>query len=271
MVKDKQLEVKWLEGAEEAYHRVITNLNQKGKITLTDQVLVMIVKNLLESIKTIQILSILNREESIPILTRAFIELQVSLRFILKKNTENLARSYYYNNKITKMKNLIKMQKSNPRYELNNLTEQELETLRKSVPNATSIKDYINHYEKKWHKMFVPYKGKKGKQYRKWYALSWEYQSFKDMMKAVEIDESMYHFFYGMTSIDAHGMNATENITINNSNYKLTGTIPSYLCFAIIESYFSNSIYQISEYYSLVEDEGQVSAFTKMANYSVFL
>ncbi|HLR68699.1 MAG TPA: hypothetical protein VK105_16500 [Virgibacillus sp.] len=164
------------------------------------------------------------------------------------------------------MKNLVKMQRSDPKYDLK-LNNKEMESLKKEVPTANSIKDFISYYEKKWYKMFSPFKSKskRGKQpYRKWYALNWEYESFKEMMKSVGVDEAIYHFFYGITSIDVHGMGAIGNIQINGSNYKITAAIPSYLCYAIIENYISEIIYALSKYYGLTKDKDQVSAFSKM-------
>lgn len=219
MIKNKQLQKGFLEGAEDAYQQIIGFLNKKDEITLADNVLIMMTKNLLERVRTIQVLGNIEREESIAILTRAFLELQVSLNFILKDNTKNRAKSYYYNNKIQSMKNLVKMQRSDPKYDLK-LNNKEMESLKKEVPTANSIEDFISYYEKKWYKMFSPFKSKskRGKQpYRKWYALNWEYESFKEMMKSVGVDEAIYHFFYGITSIDVHGMGAIGNIQINGS------------------------------------------------------
>lgn len=102
-------------------------------------------------------------------------------------------------------------------------------------------------------------KVKKKKRYKKWYALKWEYDTFKDMMKSVDMEESMYHFFYGLTSIDIHGMGAVGNKQINESNYKITGAIPSYLCYAMIESNLASRIYELSGYYGLAADEDQTS------------
>lgn len=272
MVKNKQLQKGFLEGAEDAYQQIIGFLNEKDKVTLTDNVLIMMTKNLLERVRTIQVLGNIEREESITILTRAFLELQVSLNFILNDNTENRAKSYYYNNKIQSLKNLVKMQRSDPKYDLK-LNNKEMESLKKEVPTARSIEEFISYYENEWYKMFSPLKSKmqRKKPYKKWYSLNWEYKSFKDMMKSVNIDESIYHFYYGITSIDVHGMGAIGNIKISGSNYKITSSIPAYLCYAIIESYLSNIIYRLSEYYGMSKDKDQVSAFTKMANFSIFI
>ncbi len=86
--------------------------NKSQKITLTDEILMMMVKNLLEKVRTIQLLGELGRKESIAILTKVFLELNVSLRFIIKENADNHAKSYYYYNKIQGMKKLIKMQRN---------------------------------------------------------------------------------------------------------------------------------------------------------------
>ena len=119
-----------IEGAEIAYQRIIHHLNEINEESpLTDNILIMMTKNLLERIRTIQLLSKIEREESITILTRSFLELQVSLKFILNSNTDQRALSYYYNYKIQTVKNLISMTKSDSSYSLS-LNEKDLERLR---------------------------------------------------------------------------------------------------------------------------------------------
>lgn len=72
----------------------VGRINQQSKEqTLTDNVLIMLVKNLLERVKTIHILSKMGREESITILTRSFLKLEVSLKFILKSQIDQRALS----------------------------------------------------------------------------------------------------------------------------------------------------------------------------------
>lgn len=266
--KNIQLQDGLLEGAEEAYQRIIKHLNDKNETNTTNHILMAMTKNLLERVRTIQVLSKINREESISILTRAFIELYVSLKFILMDNTNKRAKSYYYNSKVQRMEKMILMNESNPNYDLT-LNEKELERLRKDVPGANSIEDAIEFYEKKWHKLFAQHIHKKKR--KKWYALNGEYNSFKDLMEAVNTDEALYHFFYGLGSIDAHGMGAIGNIQITGSNYKITGSIPTYICYSIIESNLSSALYQLSEYYDLIEDRKQESNFTEMANSSMFI
>lgn len=270
MHENSKLQKSLLEGIEKAYHLIIEHILEKKKNSLTDTVLIMMTKNIIERVKTIQILSEIHREESITILTRAFLELEISLIFILKTNTEERAKSYYYNNRIQTVKSLVKMQKSNPRYDLE-LNKEEIVELKKDVPEANNLKDYMYYYEKKWNKMFSPYTNKrKSRPYRKWYALNWEYKSFKDVMESVGVDEATYHFFYGITSIDSHGMGAIWNINIVQDTYKIKGSLPSYLCYAIIESHLCNVIFRLSEYYELNEDKKLVSTFEIIADSTMF-
>ncbi|EAD0071838.1 hypothetical protein AM613_14105 [Listeria monocytogenes] len=267
MIQDKILQDELLDGAKAVYERIIEHLNEKGPPTHTNTVLMVIIKNLLERVDTIQMLAKMGREESLTILTRAFLELQVSLNFILKDDTDKRANSYYLNSKIQRIENLIKMSKSDSRFKLQ-LNDEEIKALKKRVPEANDLNDYLKYYKKEWYQMFSL--KPKRKTYRKWYALNWEYQSFKDIMMAVEIDESMYYFFYGLTSIDTHGMGAVDNIEVRNSFYKITGSVPSHLCYSIIETYLSNTLYAISQYYGLEADEVQMANFTKMAHSCMF-
>lgn len=100
--------------------------------------------------------------------------------------------------------------------------------------------------------------------------MNWEYDSFKDMMKSIGDGEPIYHFFYGLSSNDIHGMRVIGNMQINESNYKIIGAIPAYLCYAMIESNLASVIYELSDYYGLLADENQTLIFSKMANSSVF-
>ncbi len=52
--------------------------------------------------------------------------------------------------------------------------------------------------------------------------------------------------------------------------YKITGSVPSHLCYSIIETYLSNTLYAISQYYGLEADEVQMANFTKMADSCMF-
>lgn len=259
---------------EKAYDYLIGYLNENDRNELVDIVLVTMTKNLIERVKTIQLLSESNREESISILTRAFLELNVSIRFILLEDTEKLATSYFYNQKIQSMKKLLAMPKTDPSYNLS-LTESELKVLRKELPEASSLEDYVGYYEKKWSELFSspPFqrKGKKKKYYKKWYSLNWKYNNFKDMMLAVGMNEPLYHFFYGLTSVDVHAMGAIGNLEINDSTFKLNGTLPTYLCYLAIETYLSTVIYELSKYYDLIQDTEQVENFRRIANACNFL
>lgn len=268
--KGNQLQDGFIKGSEEAYLRIIEHLNKKNEFSLTDKVLMMMIKNLLEKVRTIQLLGKSEREESISILTRAFLELNVSLRFIIKENTNNRARSYYYNNKVQSIEKIMSMQKSDPTFDLE-LTENELYFLRKSVPEAENINDYKAFYEREWHEMFTPNYPENKKRNRKWYALNWEYNSFKDLMLALGIKETTYYFFYGLSSIDSHGMGAVGNIQIDGPFFKIAGTVPTYLCYTIIESYLSSVIYELSEFYELTSDEDQISTFKKIVESSTFI
>ena len=90
-------------------------------------------------------------------------------------------------------------------------------------------------------------------------------------MVAVGFEESLYHFFYGITSIDVHGKGALGNMKIDESYWTLTGSMPSHLCYAIIDSALSSALYDLSSYYDLVEDEEINRALTLMANSSILI
>lgn len=274
MDKNARLQVGLLKGAEAAYQHIVGHINtQSDEQTLTNNVLIMLVKNLLERVKTINILSKMGREESITILTRSFLELEVSLKFILESQTDRRALSYYYNHKIQVAKKLIQMKQSDPSYNLY-LNEVELNSLRKEVPSASKVEDYLSHFENKWCKLFSPnhFNPKKGekRKYRKWYSLNWEYDSFKDLAESVGIENPIYHFFYGITSVDVHGSGSIGNMKYDGSNWSMTGSLPSFLCYAIIDFALSDIVYDLVHYYGLMEHEEIIEAFTLMANSSIF-
>lgn len=85
---EKGLKKEFLPEIEESFDYLINYLNENERTERTDFVLVIMARNLIERVKTIQILSDSSREESLSILTRAFLELIVSIRFILLHDTE---------------------------------------------------------------------------------------------------------------------------------------------------------------------------------------
>ncbi|MHC5341366.1 DUF5677 domain-containing protein [Listeria welshimeri] len=60
-------------------------------------------------------------------------ELQVSLKFILKDGTDKRVNSYYLNSKIQRVENLRKMSKSDSRFKLQ-LNDEEIKALKKEFP-----------------------------------------------------------------------------------------------------------------------------------------
>lgn len=82
----------------------------------TSYVLHSILINLIERTRTIKILSELKQTESVGILVRSFIELVVSTDYILERETDKRAQSYFHHYKISMLEKVEKLGEINPEY-----------------------------------------------------------------------------------------------------------------------------------------------------------
>ena len=197
---DKKIKAELVNEVEKCYYLIIDKLN-KEEILFEDHVLMNLTKNYIEKIQTIIDLSYLGRGESISILTRASIETYVSIIHILNGDTEKLATSYYLNQKIQVIRTIIRSSDSEII-----LKPEELNQLQKISSSINSYKDYLKYYEDKWFSLFEANPNKIAEYKRKWYSLDWKIKSFTQLMQHIGIKKNIVNFYYGLTSIDVHGM-----------------------------------------------------------------
>lgn len=260
----KVLSNELIEASQDVYHRIITMLNEKERYKYEDYVILNLVKNYLEKIKTIKILSELEREESITILTRAAFEVYVSLIHIIDGDTEKLAKSYHYNQKVQQLR---AVKKSTKKVEL---TEDELKKIKKINPSVNSFDSYLKYYEDKWYDLFDSKPSNKKEYQRKWYSFDWKLNSFISLTKYVGIDRYYSNFYYGMTSIDTHAMSGLGTIK-DDSDVMEWGSISPEMCYVLLDQNLCNLIYKISERYNLLEIEKIKTNLQIMAKVSISL
>ncbi|EGO7756023.1 hypothetical protein P9690_002032, partial [Enterococcus faecalis] len=103
---------------------------------------------------------------------------------------------------------------------------------------------------------------------RKWYSLDWKIKSFTQLMQHIGIKKNIVNFYYGLTSIDVHGMSGIGIIEENIMTWKV---IPKYMCYIFIEQNISNLVYSLLERYDLMEDKEISDICTKIVNSMTFI
>lgn len=248
--------------------KLLSNKNKQMQVSIEDSVIVSLAANLLERADTVNFLAINNKEDSITVLTRSYIELSANLRFILKEKTKRRAESYYYYNKIE----LLKLQKT----QLSLYTDTEI--MKVNTPKETEqikkdkkeLEQKITFFNNKWIDLFSNFNKKtnngklKEQPHRKWYSLDWEHETFKSLLDYLEDDKYIYIFYYRLTSLDIHGSGAIGNIQKDSDNYTIGGSIPFHLCYLLIENYLISIIQSVINHYNLNDDQQLIAIFDKM-------
>lgn len=187
-------------------------IGKKGESSLEDAVIFAITHSIIEKADDIQFLMKNSRYESIEIISRTMLELCVSLKYILKEDTEKRALSYFYSYKkqiAKKIKSTIDIMKEENI--LIELTERDLMNLETEVPGVTTLEGYKQYYNDLSTRLYA--KGTNKNNRKKWYDLNGNIGGFRELMVEVDMNEAEYEFFYGIGSLDVHGINIIGQIT----------------------------------------------------------
>lgn len=212
----------------------------KGKSNLKDAVIFSITHSIIEKADDIQFLMKNKRYESIEIISRTMLELYVSLKFILKEETERRALSYFYSYKKQMAKKINStidlMNEENHSFDL---TESDLRNLDTEVPGITTIEGYKQHYTDLSTQLYSQGTNKENR--KRWYDLNGNIRGFRELMVEVGMSVAEYEFFYGIGSMNVHGINTIGNlaetdgyltvvnkldldlVNVKNSNYLIQG------------------------------------------------
>lgn len=221
------------------------------KPDLTTSILFSICGNLIEKAESIRLLEDNNLESTVGVIARSFIELFVQYKFILKKESNKRSESFYYNYKISagsKIKNMLL-------YANDELTKDELKVIQLEIPMAKNYDDFISYYKELSNNLYDNPKNHS----QKWYNLHGEKMKFKQLMISSGFNERDYDFFYGLGSLDIHGISSA----VNMSQFKLSSlksTIPIYIIDETITIWLSTALLDLAKFYKL-ENKNKVKNY----------
>lgn len=229
----------------------------------TNYVLMSIVINMIERTKTIMYLTDKARYESIGILVRSFFELHVSLVFILEKETDLRAKSYYYYYKISVIEKFNSLGEINPEY--TDLPKEAYDLLIDEAPGAMSIKDVLKHYKEKQNKLYDNPKHHS----QKWFNLHGEKRrTFKNLMLSLGFREDLYLAIYGLGSNDIHGHGSLGSVKKSENKWYVDGTLPLDFCNNMVETYLIKSLEQLAKHYGILKKSKVSVALKQMGTSS---
>lgn len=211
-----------------------------------DAVIFSIIHSIVKKSEDIHFLLLYKRYDSVEIIGRTILELYVSLLYVLKGDTKRRALSYLYSYKMQIAKKLEQTINLIPHgEEILEFTEKERNMLLHEVPNASTLADYKGHYQELYNSLFS--EGVKNKM--NWYNLDGKISNFSDLMKAVDIKEADYYFFYGIGSLEVHGLSTIGNMTIHKGNFAMKSSVNLPLLNHKISSYLIKGINKIIKHY----------------------
>lgn len=258
-----KLHTNFIENAENCYSKIIDSLIENELYSDTNAIIMMMTKNYIDRVKTISVLSNLERVESITVLTRTLIELYVSILHIIdSENSDKLASSYYYNYKVQTMKTLLKTNNN----KVIELSDKELASLKKEVPHANSYNEAYRYYKKNWLNLFDSKFKCSNENQRKWYSLDGKITTFLKLMQSVGIPRNICDFYYGLLSIDTHATGAIGTIKENTMTFEF---LDPEICYFMIDINLSNIVCKLGERYNLLEDEVYQGFLREMADSSI--
>lgn len=214
----------------------------------TNYVLMSIVINMIERTKTIMFLTDAARYESIGILVRSFLELHVSLVFILEKETDLRAKSYYYYYQISVIEKFSRLGEINPEY--TDLPKEAYDLLLNEAPGAASISEVLKQFKDNQNRLYDNPKHHS----QKWFNLHGEKRrTFKDLMLSLGFKEDLYIAIYGLGSNDTHGYGAIGSIKKSEGQWYADGTLPLDLCNNMVETYLYKSMEKLAKHYGILK------------------
>lgn len=198
-VEQKRNEITAFAGASKKVFNYISSENSNMSEEL-DVPLLILGMNIAERATTLLNLCMLERYDSVGVLSRSIFEQYLYLEYILQKDTEKRACAFHCVSRLNNLNCMIKLEEANP----SDPSLYTVEEISKELPGAETLQDLWNHYEDKYLSLFK-YRPKAWfKKY--FYDLDEkEKTSVSKLMDRLNIDHQMYIIFYQMTSMDVHG------------------------------------------------------------------
>lgn len=201
------------------------------KDDFVDIVIILFIRKIMEQLDAINVLYSVGLFEPAQIILRTLIENIVGLEFILKENTEKRAAAYFfehhyqelsetYFNPESEYGKLIIAQKG--KYEFEKDCEK-LEKKKKALEKMIKSKDIFQEIDiarKKKIELKRKQNKYKKKVYIQWYEVCSNITNFYGLMKEVGY-EKYYDGIYGGLSFEAHGLNTTMGINVDENGLSL--------------------------------------------------
>ncbi|EJJ0982555.1 hypothetical protein NIN44_002741, partial [Enterococcus faecalis] len=125
----------------------------------------MFAMNMVDRAETICRLCLLNRYDSVGVLTRSIFEVYLYLLYILQKDTDRRGKAFFYHSRLNNITCMIDFEKNNS----GEPSQYSLEEISAEVSGAESLNDMKAHYEKLFINLFK-YKPKDWR-HKHWYNL----------------------------------------------------------------------------------------------------
>lgn len=213
-----------------------------------DAVIYAIMHSLVKKSEDIQLLLNNKSYNSVENIGRTMLELYVSLKFILSNDTSRRGRSYLYSYKMQIAKKLEDIIAEIPKnQELFKLTEADMVSLSKEVPNVSSLAEYKEYYTEKYNEQFLS-NLKKGAR-KNWYNIDGNISGFRELMEVVGLEKADYYFLYGISSLDVHGISIVGKMSIANGVFEVNDTINLPIINHKITNYLTMGIMEMYKYY----------------------
>lgn len=212
----------WLGSIIVKYGEVVNEFqyrDEEEKGVLTDMVIVLFLRKIMEHIDAIVILIEKCAFSQAQIILRTMLETVVSLKFILKEDTERRAAAYYLYHHyeevdrislFKKKEQMIKKNMGEKAYkDVQEKLEAKKEAFKRLIDNNSLFKEIDNLRKRKLKK--IKKDNPKNKPYIQWYYMCSDIKNFSGLMRAVGWQE--YHrTIYGGMSMEIHGYNAAVEV-----------------------------------------------------------
>lgn len=218
------------------------------EFSYADMAILGILENIINQVKSLEILHEQNHNTSADIIIRAIFENYVYLKFLLKDNTELKGKSYQYSVRLSEFSLVDK------------LKDQSLDGKRLRDFIGVKLVDIENMYDTKTdpgqrvriEKEYLEVIGMKRLE-QKWYNLDGKTKNFKDLCNHLQMNTE-YEFIYSLMSKEAHGKDANEWFELKeylvmmkqSSNYK-----ENYLHIQLASMYLMESVKEVYNYYGM--------------------
>lgn len=233
--------------AEIVLHDVFTNQTSR-EFNYEDAAILGLLENIINQVKSLQILAEHNHHTSADVILRAIFENFVYLKFILEKDTALRGKAYHYSIRLSEFEMIDKLMEQSLRgRKLRELVDQKLSSVVEMYESKTDSENR--------HRIETEYLDSIGMQRlgQKWYNLDMKTNNLKKLCCKLGL-EPEYELIYSILSKEAHGKDAIQWFELQrdfvaikkSSNYK-----DNLLHVQLASLYLIQSVKAIYEYYRL--------------------